>query len=251
MEFYTSSEYKRPVRLSDKTRHFAYESLNHKYGIDTDKTPNVDMNHIRNYTSLSPLERYNLGIYEIVTKAPIRICDGELISGAATLSDAKEHCFPAKHNDIQRDWFTGTSHFTADFFEVLEIGMDGIRKKAEKSLAAHSDPKKKEFIKSCLHCIDCLAIWHKRYLDELSKRPGYEKNVENLMQVPFKPARNFYEAVQSIWFCFVFMRLTGVWPGIGRIDVLLGKYLKNDLKSGVLTIDKAREILAHFFIKGC
>lgn len=47
------------------------------------------------------------------------------------------------------------------------------------------------------------------------------------------------------------MRLTGVWPGIGRIDVLLGDYLKNDLKSGALTIDKAREILAHFFIKGC
>lgn len=251
MEFYTSSKHKRPIRLSEKTRQFAYESLNHKYGLDTDKTPYIDVNHIKNYAEVSPLERYDLGMYEIVTKAPIRICDGERISGAATLSDAKHHMFPAMHDDVPRDYLTGTSHLTADFFEVLEIGMDGVRQKAEKSLAAHTDIKKKEFIKSCLHCIDCMEIWHKRYFDALSNRSGYERIIENLKQVPFKPARNFYEAVQSVWFCFAFMRLTGVWPGIGRLDVLLGKYLKNDLKSGAITLDEAREILAHFFIKGC
>ena len=47
------------------------------------------------------------------------------------------------------------------------------------------------------------------------------------------------------------MRLCGNWPGIGRIDYLLGDYLKKDLQSGAQTIDSAREILAHFFIKGC
>lgn len=251
MEFYTSSKNKRPIRLSEKTRQFAYDSLNHKYGLDTDKTPNVDLNYIKDYTKLSPLERYNIAIYEIVKNAPIRICDGELISGAATLSDAKNHELPAMHMDIQRDYFTGLSHLTTDFFEVLEIGMDGIRNKAMKSLVTHTDPKKKDFVKSCLHCIDCMEIWHKRYLNELSKHPDCNHVAENLKRVPFKPARNFYEAVQSVWFCFAFMRLTGIWPGIGRIDVLLGKYLENDLKSGALTLDDAREILAHFFIKGC
>lgn len=163
MEFYTSSKYKRPIRLSEETRRFAYDSLNHKYGLDTDKTPNVDVSHIENYKNLSSLERYNLGVYEIVTKAPLRICDGELISGAATLSDAKDHLFPAAHKDVRRDCFSGVSHLTANFFEVLEIGMEGIREKAEKSLAAYfADPKKKEFIESCIHCIDCMDIWRKR-----------------------------------------------------------------------------------------
>jgi len=32
---------------------------------------------------------------------------------------------------------------------------------------------------------------------------------------------------------------------------LLGEYLENDLRNGTLTIDEARDILAHFFIKGC
>ena len=251
MEFYTSSKHKRPIRLCQKTREFAYESLNHKYGLDTDKVAHIDINHIKNYKSLSPLERYNLGVYEIVTKAPVRICDGELLSGSATLSDAKAHMFPVMHNDVQNSWFTGVSHFTADFFEVLEIGMDGIRKKAEQSLSRHTEAKKAAFIKSCLYCIDCMKIWHERYLNELSKHDNCGMIIKNLKQVPFKPARNFYEAMQSVWFCFAFMRLTGAWPGIGRIDALLGKYLKNDLKNGTITLDAAREIMAHFFIKGC
>ena len=56
MEFYTSSELKRPVRLSEATRQFAYESLNHKYGLDTLKTPYVSLKHIKNFESMSDIE---------------------------------------------------------------------------------------------------------------------------------------------------------------------------------------------------
>ena len=250
MEFYTSSKFKRPVRLSEKTRQFAYESLNHKYGLDTLRTPNVPLGHIENYENMSPLEQYNRAIYEIVVNAPVRICPGELLSGAATLGDAIAHELPALYGDEVRGYPTGTSHLTSDFTEVLATGMNSIRAKAVLSLENHTDAYKKDFVKSCIHCIDCMEIWHKRYIDELEKS-GYPENVRNLSQVPFKPARSFYEAVQSIWFCFAFMRLTGCWPGIGRIDALLGKYLDADLKDNKITIDEAREILAHFFIKGC
>ncbi len=251
MEFYTSSGTKRPTRLSEKTRKFAYDSLNHKYGLDTMKTMNISLDHIENYSSFSDLQKYNAAMYEIVTKAPIRICEDELLSGAATLGDATFHQIPAAYKDEKRGYRTGVSHVTVDFFEVLEIGMNGIRKKAEAALATHTEPYKIEFVHSCIHCIDCMEIWHKRYLEALSEKSGYENNIKNLSQVPFKPATNFYEAVQSIWFCFAFLRLCGCWPGIGRIDILLGKYLKDDLASGKLTLDEAREILAHFFIKGC
>ncbi len=249
MEFYTSSSLKRPIRLSEKTREFAYESLNHKYGLDTLKTPSVSLNHIDNYEKMSSLEKYNAAIYEIATNAPIRICENELVSGAATLGNAIRHLIPAVYKDVNP--MVSISHLTVDFFEVLEIGMTGIKEKAEKSLKSHTDESKKEFIKSCIHCIDCMEIWHKRYIDALSQKSGYENVLKNLKQVPFKPATTFYEAVQSIWFCFAFLRLTGNWPGIGRLDVLLGKYLKSDLENNIITLDEAREILAHFFIKGC
>jgi len=96
-----------------------------------------------------------------------------------------------------------------------------------------------------------MKIFHKRYLDALKDKSEYKENYEVLLNVPFKPASTFYEAVQSIWFTFAFLRLCGNWPGIGRIDYFLGDFLKNDLKNNRITIEKAREILAHFWIKGC
>ena len=251
MEFYTSSGVPRPVRLSEATRRFAMESLNHKYGRETRRIPCVTMDHIPGYLKMSKLARYDLAIREIAEKAPLRICPGEKLSGAATLGDAILHRLPAGHKAIVREYSCGTSHLTVDFFEVLAIGMDGIRLKAEQSLASQNDPDRQEFLRSCLATIDSMGIWHRRYLEALSSMSGYEAVVKNLRQVPFRPARSFYEAVQSVWFCFAFLRLTGCWSGIGRIDQMLGGYLKADLAAGILTMDEAREILAHFFIKGC
>lgn len=53
MEFYTFSGRKRPVRLSEETRRFAYDSLNHKYGLDTLRVMNVSLAHPDNYSNLS------------------------------------------------------------------------------------------------------------------------------------------------------------------------------------------------------
>lgn len=247
MEFFTSSDIKRPVRLSEKTREFAYESINFKYGLETLDTPFVQLHDT---DGMSDIAVYDLAVSEIVSKAPVRICDGELLSGAATLGDSIRHVVPVRNAEGKNPIF-GVSHLTADFFTVLEKGINGIRRDVEESLKNHTAPRKVEFLKSCLNCIDCMQLWHARYIDALSEKGGYDRNIENLKRVPFEPARNFYEAVQSVWFCFAYLRLLGNWPGIGRIDVMLGKYLKKDLENGTITIDEAREILAHFFIKGC
>lgn len=249
-EFYTSVHLKRPVRLSAETRHFAYESLQGKYGAEARKTPVLYFTPPRGYADMTPLEKHDLMVSEIAKGAPLRICEGERISGAATLGDAIRHFLPAAEVGKTPELY-GIDHLTVDFSDVLSIGMDGIEKKVHTSRLKHTDPQKKAFLESCLHTIDSMRIFHARYLAALADLPGYEKNLESLRRVPFSPAESFYEAVQSIWFVFVFLRLLGNWPGIGRLDVLLGDYLDKDLRDGVLTLSEAREILAHFFIKGC
>ena len=249
MEFYTSSGLKRPVRLNERTRQFAYESLNHKYGIDTLKTANISLDHIENFENMAEIEKYNTAIYEIVTKAPVRICEEEKISGAATLGWAISHKVPVQYNS--KPLWSSVSHLTIDFDTVLKKGVNFIRCEAEKYLIKYAGTEKEPFLKSCIHCIDCMKIYHSRYLETLKNKKGYEQNYKNLKVVPFEPATNFYEAIQSIWFTFAFVRLCGNWPGIGRIDRLLGDYLEKDLKENKITLDEAREVLAHFFIKGC
>lgn len=249
MEFYTSSSIKRPIRLSEETRKFAYESLNHKYGLDTRKTPCVTLDHIGNFEEMTALEKHDAAIWEIVTKAPIRICEKEKISGAATLGNAIGHVIPAtyKKNNV----CGSVSHLTIDFPSVLKYGFRGIREKALVSFEKYQGTEKEAFIQSCINCLDSFDIWHGRYLEALKDMPGYEENYKNLLRVPMEAATNFYEAVQSIWFTFAFVRLCGNWPGIGRIDAMLGPYLKKDLAEGKITLEDAREILAHLFIKGC
>jgi len=249
MEFFATNG-KRPVRLSEETRRFAFESLNHKYGRLTQETPAVSMEDYAGFAQLTDLQKYDAAIERIAERAPVRICEGEKISGAATLGLAIQHNVPAVFNGGEPVG-RSISHLTIDFETVLKKGVYALRDQAEASLEKYQGMEREPFIRSCLHCIRCMEIWHARYLDALRDLPEYRHNYENLQRVPFFPAGNFCEAVQSLWFTFAFVRLCGNWPGIGRIDWLLGGYLERDLARGSLSLEEAREILAHFFIKGC
>lgn len=249
MEFYTQNGIVRPIRLSEQTRRFAHDSLHRKYGKDTLLTDAVSLDHIQGFDSFSQIEKYDAAIKTIAQKAPIRICEGERLSGAATLGLAIRHTVPATYGG--KTLFPGISHLTVDFETVIKHGVNHIKAKAVAAYDKYKGTEKEAFAQSCINCIEAFELWHERYLDALRDKPEYAANYECLKRVPFEPAKSFYEAVQSLWFTFTFIRLCGNWPGIGRLDHLLGDYLKNDLQSGALTIDEAREILAHFFIKGC
>lgn len=248
MEFFATNG-KRPIRLGESTRKFAYESLNHKYGQDTLKNFAISMDDYEGYENLTPIQQYDMAVEAVAEKSPIRICDNEKLSGAATLGLAIYHTLPVTFKG--ENPFVSVSHLTIDFETVVTKGVDYIEKQAEIAFEKYKGTDKEAFLLSCIKTINSMKIWHKRYLDVLKEKPEYQDNYKNLLNVPFKPASNFYEAVQSIWFTFAFVRLYGNWPGIGRLDWLLGDFLENDLKNGVLTLEEAREILAHFFIKGC
>lgn len=249
MEFCTPNGIKRPIRLCETTRKFAYDSLNRKYGLDTLSNTSIALDGIDGFNELSATDRYDLAIEKIAKEAPIRICEGEKLSGAATLGMAIRHLIPATY--CEKSICSSISHLTVDFETVLKSGVNAIKSNAAAAYDKYKGTEREAFAKSCLNCLEAFETWHKRYLQALSALPEYSLNYENLKRVPFEPATNFYEAVQSLWFTFAFIRLCGNWPGIGRIDYLLGDYLKKDLENGSLTLDEAREILAHFFIKGC
>ncbi len=262
MTFYTVSKEPRPIRLSDATRQFAYTYLEqHLGGQEAMKNPAVTLDHVEGIGDMTPLERYDIAIREIAEKAPIRVFHGERISGSASLGLAIHHVVPATVGG--NPLHSSISHLTVDFGTVLRRGLDGIRADVEASMEVHKGTDCEPFLQSCLSTLDSFAVWHGRYLRMLCEasedivianetaRARYAVTAKNLERVPFAPATSFHEAVQSLWMTFAFVRLCGNWPGIGRLDVLLGDYLERDLAAGVLTPDEAREILAHFFIKGC
>lgn len=248
MKFPTASKTPRPIRLSPSIRAWAWESLHGKYGTEALQTPYIDVSD-REFHGWDDVDGYDYAIRTIAEKAPLRITEEELISGSATLGSAIWfwHNVPAWKNGASV--FGGVSHLTIDYETTLRYGVDYYEQKIAKRLLDSSlSDRQRRFLQSLQNVIDSLRIYHARYLEKtkLEKPQIYQ----NLLQVPFSPARTFHEAVQSIWFIFSFVRLCGNWPGIGRIDRLLGDYLKRDLQEGRVTIEKAREILASFFIKG-
>ncbi|MBQ6824080.1 MAG: hypothetical protein IJP27_05470 [Clostridia bacterium] len=224
------------MKLSDATLRFAAESLGGRYGKEAMKLPAISMDHIEGFSELPRIDQYDLAIEAIVEQAPLRILPHEKVHGAATLGGAILHRVPVTYQGNYL--LSGVSHLTVNFKKILEKGYRGLYEEIEAT--RFSDSAQQRFLQSCLHCVRQFEKWHQRYA-----------HLPALQRVPREPATSFAEAVQSLWFTFAFTRLCGNWPGIGRIDQLLGDYLQKDLQNGVITLDEARELLAHFFIKGC
>lgn len=214
---------------------------------------------------MSPDLRYAHAAMLVAREAPLRILPGEKIVGAATLLEAAAHMTPVAG-------VHSTSHTTLGFHRVLETGYRGLRQQIEDRLARGdfepyspdnpeaSPARGEEFLQSLLLCLDAAHVWHRRHialLDDLAANAeGNERNEylevrRSLERVPENPPETFREAVQSLWFMYAFQRLMGNWSGLGRVDAMLGPYLRRDLEAGLIDLDEARELIAHFWIKGC
>ena len=143
MEFYSAFG-NRPVRLSDATRKFAYDSLHCRYGRETAANPMVSLDHLDGFSELTDLQKYDLAIREICTHAPIRICEGEMLSGSATLGEAIRHRVPASFGG--GSVFYAVSHLTTDFETVVKCGVDGIRSDVLASLEHHKGTDREPFL---------------------------------------------------------------------------------------------------------
>ncbi len=248
MIFPTASLQPRPIRLSERTRDWAWRSMHGEFGDDALSHMAVSLDDINSFDQLSDIDKQDIGIRRIAEAAPLRICPEELLCGAATLGSGIIHYGPAYYHG--KPAFECRSHLTLKLDKVLREGLDSYKADIARRL---TDPSladdQRRVLLSLDNVIEAIRIWHGRYLAATKDtRPDMHAV---LQQVPFGPATNYREAMQSIWFIFAFTRLCGNWPGLGRLDWLVGSLLDDDLNAGRLTLEEAREIMASFFIKGC
>ena len=249
----------RPVRLSERTRAFAQRTLAGGLSCDLPNNECVIL-PAEVYTGQTVEKCYADAVRAIAGQAPVRIDPDELFVGAATLGLALSHCVPVKFEGCPEGYLHSVSHTTAGFARVLDVGYDTVRAEAQESLSRHADdPDKVDFLNAVLACLDAADVWHGRYMAELEtliaeggEAAAHYREIRDILRdVPRKAPKSFRQAVQSLWMLFDFQRLCGNWPAIGRIDRMLWPYLERDLASGAITLDEAREYIAHFWIKGC
>jgi pyruvate-formate lyase len=241
-----------PRRLHAGTRRLAARGLAGEFGRALQDADQALKERLPS-GEITPDARYAAAVALIAESAPLRILPEEKIVGAATYREAAGHTVPILE-------IRSTSHLTPGFDRVLSMGYAGLRATIRERLSNGGiDDKGVNFLTAMLDCLEAAGVWHRRYLEALqsliaessgAQKEHYERVLANARNVPEHPPRTFPEAVQSLWFLFVFQRLCGNWPGIGRIDQMLGPYLEEDLRAGAITLDEARELLAHFWIKG-
>lgn len=161
---------------------------------------------------------------------------------------------------------SGDAHIAVDYGRIMK---NGLKEYEERTIAARDaldltdfhNIKKYHFYEAILIVMDAIKTFSKRYSD-LAKDMAAKENDEArkielieiariMDKVPYEPADNFYEAVQSMWFVHLILQIesNGHSLSYGRMDQYLYPYLEKDLESGNITEDKAVELLTNLWLK--
>lgn len=206
------------------------------------------------------------------TKAELREADkywkGKTTSELATSYMAPEAIRAIEHNIFTPGnyFYNGVGHVTVKYWEVLEIGFEGIMAKAQKELdncnVGDGDyARKSHFLEAVILSCQAVMDYADRYAQLAREMAGQTSDpvrrqellviAENCSKVPAKGARGFYEACQSFWFVqqLIQMESSGHSISPGRFDQYMYPYYMKDINEGKITKEDALELLTCLWIK--
>ena len=206
------------------------------------------------------------------TKAELREAD-KYWKGKTTRELATSYMAPEAIRAIEHNIFTpgnyfynGVGHVTVKYWEVLEIGFEGIMAKAQAELdgcnVGDGDyARKSHFLEavllSCQAVIDYAARYAKLAQEMADQTSDPVRKQElliiaaNCSRVPAKGAQNFYEACQSFWFVQQLLQVESSGHSIspGRFDQYMYPYYKKDMETGAITRGFAQELMDCIWVK--
>lgn len=161
---------------------------------------------------------------------------------------------------------TSIGNIGVDYPKVLKKGLYRIIAEDEACIKNFKPKKvtdytKIDFWKASI--ISCKAVirFAQRYSSKAREMLNKETNrqrvnelktiVEICQWVPGNPARNFWEALQSLWFVHLVLHIETDPHGmsLGRFDQYMYPYYKKEIDEGKITKEDAKELLKLFWIK--
>jgi len=156
-----------------------------------------------------------------------------------------------------------------DYGKVIEIGFEGIIAEAKEALSklefdtdSAADYEKDRFLNAVIIACEGAIIFGQRHaalareMAETEADPVRKQELleiaEICTQVPAKPARNFREAVQSMWFVHLCINLetASLADSPSRVDqYLFPTYYKDVMLEKTMSRQDAAELIACLFIK--
>ena len=151
-------------------------------------------------------------------------------------------------------------HICPNCKKWLKFGPAGLKKIAEEKISA-SEGDKKIFYQAVAIVMEGVQNFMKRYANltkkmaETESEPSTKNELiqisANCSEISENPPKNFWQAVQSLWFLFVVLQMESNASSFspGRIDEFLIDFYRNDIKNKILTENFALEIIESLWLK--
>lgn len=158
----------------------------------------------------------------------------------------------------------GIAHIAPDYEKLIKIGIEGIKAEAIKyQRSAGKETDEWYFYEAVMIAADALAQFGERYAklagrmadeEEDPVRKSELKEIANVcLNVPRYGAKTLHEAIQSIFFAQIALNTESMDNSIcpGRMDFYLYPFYESDIRRGLTTRERAKELLSAFSIKLC
>lgn len=167
---------------------------------------------------------------------------------------------------INRKAVRGWGETTAGYTQVINEGIESIcenirERKARLDLTVPGDIEKDDYLNALLISAEGICALAERYAVQAENLASVEMDqvrkqelitiAEICRRVPKYPARNFREALQSLYLyqISIFMEQNAASYNPGRMDQYLYPFYKADMEAGTLTEDQAQELLSCLWVK--
>jgi len=146
-------------------------------------------------------------------------------------------------------------HSVQDYGYTINNGIVGYEKRIEQALPKFgADEEKTEFLKALKYTARTIVAWAHRCSEKVAEyaatcedksvKDRFNRLSADLLVVPEYPAKNFRQAVLSIYVCFEMLP-----DGLGTLDRNLYRFYKSDIENGIINENEAAELLAELFIR--
>ena len=214
--------------------------------------------------TISTVEKFAWAANHMLSNVEPAVGEDELILGRPAnrkLTEAEEVEFGTmrEYELPLLNSILNNGHMAIDYKYILKKGILGIKADIEGYIAGldlvkSGDLEKRIFYGACLTALDGVLRYAENYVASIRAAAGGCADAERKREllalagifenIPAKPASGFHEALQCAWLATICVSLCPMALfQLGRPDRYLIDYYRKDLEAGVLTKERAQELI--------
>ena len=175
----------------------------------------------------------NYSILKLVRKCHVTSSYNDLFNMVKLNSDSSEFFYSLDYYNTFLYDGEIIANLMLDYSKILDNSLNDFNKKIDDS----------EYGKELKKLIDSISV----LIDKEAKIAKNRKIKDSLVGIKTRKASSFYDALQRILFINQLMWQTGHYlNGLGRLDLILNDYYKNDIKNKKITKKEAHNLLKEF-----